>query len=164
MRNEEYVDTSVHRVMAALNPWLSLTDLGRIYGISAIHCGRILEQQGWRDRRGRPTPAALEADAASCAGTHGQGRTVFWSRAICSELLESKGYAPMSRNVQIEQWTQLLEALQLGSPSISATPDQMAEEMPTELVDDVNQQLAVRGCSYRVSRHQRQASRSASAC
>ena len=116
------------------------------------------------DRRGRPTPAALEAEAASCAGTHGQGRTVFWSRAICSELLESKGYAPMSRNVQIEQWTQLLEALQLGSPSISATPDQMAEEMPTELVEDVNQQLAVRGCSYRVSRHQRQASRSASAC
>ena len=89
---------------------------------------------------------------------------MFWSRAICSKLLESKGYAPMSRNVQIEQWTQLLEALQLGSPSISATPDQMAEEMPTELVEDVNQQLAVRGCSYRVSRHQRQACRSASAC
>ena len=89
---------------------------------------------------------------------------MFWSRAICSDLLESKGYAPMSRNVQIEQWTQLLEAMQLGSPSISATPDQMAEEMPIELVEDVNQQLAVRGCSYRVSRHQRQASRSASAC
>ena len=49
---EEYVVTSVHRVMAALNPWLSLTDLSRIFGISAIHCGRILEQQGWRDRRG----------------------------------------------------------------------------------------------------------------
>ena len=150
--------------MAALNPWLSLTDLGRIYGISAIHCGRILEQQGWRDRRGRPTPAALEADAASCAGTHGQGRTVFWSRAICSKLLESKGYAPMSRNVQIEQWTQLLEALQLGSPSISATPDQMAEEMPKELVADVTQPLAVGGCSRRVRRHQRQACRSAPAC
>ena len=164
MCSEEHVSTQVLRVMAVTPLWLSLTDLGRIYGISAIHCGRILEQQGWRDRRGRPTPAALEADAASCAGTHGQGRTVFWSRAICSKLLESKGYAPMSRNVQIEQWTQLLEALQLGSPSISATPDQMAEEMPTELVEDVNQQLAVRGCSYRVSRHQRQASRSASAC
>ena len=147
--------------MAALNPRLSLTDLGRIYGISAIHCGRILEQHGWRDRRGRPTPAAPEA-AASRAGTHGQATT--WSRLICSELLERIGYAPMSRNVQIEQWTQLLEAMQLGSPSISATPDQMAEEMPSELVEEVNQQLEVRGCSYRVSRHRRQASRSASAC
>ena len=89
---------------------------------------------------------------------------MFWSRAICSELLESKGYAPMSRNVQIEQWTQLLEAMQLGSPSICSTPDQMAEEMPTELVEEVNQQLEVRGCSYRVSRHHRKARRSASAC
>ena len=161
---EEYVSTLVHRVMAALNPWLSLTDLSRIYGISAIHCGRILEQQGWRDRRGRPTHEALEAEAASCAGIHAQGRTVFWSRAICAELLESKGYAPMSRNVQIEQWTQLLEAMQQGSPSITATPDQMAEEMPKDLVDEVNHQLQVRGCSYRVSRHHRQTSRSASAC
>ena len=161
---EEYVGTSVHRVMAAINPWLSLTDLGRIYGISAIHCGRILEQQGWRDRRGRPTPAALEAKAASCAGIHGQGRTVYWSRAICAELFESKGYAPMSRNVQIEQWTQLLEAMQQGSPSITATPDQMAEEMPKDLVDEVNQRLEVRGCSYRVNRHHRPASHSASAC
>ena len=164
MCNEEYVDTSVHRVMAALNPWLSLTDLGRIYGISAIHCGRILEQQGWRDRRGRPTPAALDIQAATSAGPHGQGRTVFWNRAICAELLASMGYAPMSRSLQIEQWTQLLEAMQTGSPSISATPDQMAEEMPNELVEEVNHQLAARGCSYRVSPHNRQASRRASAC
>ena len=77
---EEHEINPVHPVlMAAINPWLSLTDLGRIYGISAIHCGRILEQQGWRDRRGRPTPAALEieaatnqdpmAKAAQCSGT-----------------------------------------------------------------------------------------------
>ena len=78
---------------------------------------------------------------------------MFWSRSLCTELLNSKGYTPMSRSVQVEQWTQLLEALQLGSPSISATADQMAEEMPTELVEDVNHQLKVRGCSYRVPPH-----------
>jgi len=162
---EEHEINPVHPVlMAAINPWLSLTDLGRIYGISAIHCGRIMEQQGWRDRRGRPTPAALEIEAATNAGPHGQGRTVFWNRAVCAELLEGMGYAPMSRSLQIEQWTQLLEAMQTGSPSISATPDQMAEEMPNELVEEVNHQLAARGCSYRVSPHNRQASRRASAC
>ena len=64
---EEYVSILDHRVMAAFNPWLSLTDLGRIYGISAIHCGRILEQQGWRDRRGRPTQEALEAEKIAVA-------------------------------------------------------------------------------------------------
>ena len=64
---------SVHRVMAATTSWLSLTDLGRIYGISAIHCGKTLEHQGWRDRRGRPTQSALDANAAMQTGPHGQG-------------------------------------------------------------------------------------------
>ena len=100
-----------------------------------------------------PTPAALEAGAASSVGPYGQGRSVFWSRPLCTELLNSNGYTPMSRSLQVEQWTQLLEALQLGSPSISATADQMAEEMPSELVEDVNRQLKVRGCSYRVPPH-----------
>ena len=145
--------------MAVNSPWLCLAELGRIYGISAFHCGRILENHGWRDRRGRPTPTALEAGAASSVGPHRQGRNVFWSRSLCTELLNSKGYTPMSRSVQVEQWTQLLEALQLGSPSISATADQMAEEMPNELVEDVNHQLKVRGCSYRVPPHHNSAKR-----
>ena len=145
--------------MADNSSWLCLAELGRIYGISAFHCGRILENHGWRDRRGRPTPAALEAGAASSVGTHGQGRHVFWSRSLCTELLNSNGYTPISRSLQVEQWTQLLEALQLGSPSISATADQMAEEMPNELMEDVNHQLKVRGCSYRVPPHHNSAKR-----
>ena len=145
--------------MADNSPWLCLAELGRIYGISAFHCGRILENHGWRDRRGRPTPAALEAGAASSVGPHGQGRHVFWSRSLCTELLNSNGYTPISRSLQVEQWTQLLEALQLGSPSISATADQMAEEMPNELMEDVNHQLQVRGCSYRVPHHHNSAKR-----
>ena len=145
--------------MADNSPWLCLAELGRIYGISALHCGRILEHHGWRDRRGRPTPAALEARAASSVGPHGQGRHVFWSRSLCTELLNSNGYTPISRSLQVEQWTQLLEALQLGSPSISATADQMAEEMPNELMEDVNHQLKVRGCSYRVPPHHNSAKR-----
>ena len=145
--------------MADNSPWLCLAELGRIYGISAFHCGRILENYGWRDRRGRPTPAALEAGAASSVGPHGQGRHVFWSRSLCTELLNSNGYTPISRSLQVEQWTQLLEALQLGSPSISATADQMAEEMPNELMEDVNHQLKVRGCSYRVPPHHNSAKR-----
>ena len=78
---------SVHRVMAATTSLLSLTDLGRIYGISAIHCGKTLEHQGWRDRRGRPTQSALDANAAMQTGPHGQGRTVLLNRAVFSQLL-----------------------------------------------------------------------------
>jgi hypothetical protein len=65
----------------------------------------------------------------------------------------------MSRSLQIEQWTQLLEALQLGSPSITATADQMAEEMPGELLEDVNHKLAERGCRYQVTPRPLHASR-----
>jgi hypothetical protein len=56
----------------------------------------------------------------------------------------------VSLSRQIDQWSQLLEAMQSGSPSITSTADQMAEDMPSELVDGVNQQLAERGCSFRV--------------
>jgi hypothetical protein len=30
--------------------WLSLTDLGRIFGISAVHCGRLLSDAGLRQQ------------------------------------------------------------------------------------------------------------------
>ena len=82
--------------MAATTSWLSLTDLGRIYGISAIHCGKTLEHQGWRDRRGRPTQSALDANAAMQTGPHGQGRTVLWNRTVCSELLEPVSYTHLT--------------------------------------------------------------------
>lgn len=136
--------------MVAGTNWLSLTDLGRIYGISAIHCGRALQHQGWRDRHGQPTSLAFEAGAAFVNGSHCHTRSSLWNVEICSALLERKGYQQMSRSNQIEQWTQLLEALEEGSPSINATPEQMAEDLPKELVDDVNVQLAQRGCRFRV--------------
>ena len=77
--------------MAATTSWLSLTDLGRIYGISAIHCGKTLEHQGWRDRRGRPTQSALDANAAMQTGPHGQGRPVLGTRPVGGQLLKKKG-------------------------------------------------------------------------
>ena len=130
--------------------WISLNDLGRCYGISAIHCGKILNQQGWRDRRGQPTAEAFKAEAARHLGPHGQAQSVVWSQELCGYLLEGNGLQAVSLSRQIDQWSQLLEAMQSGSPSITATAAQMAEEMPNELVDGVNQQLAERGCSFRV--------------
>ena len=130
--------------------WISLNDLGRFHGISAIHCGKILNQQGWRDRRGQPTAEAFKSEAARHLGPHGQTQSVVWNQELCGDLLETKGHQPVSLSRQIDQWSQLLEAMQSGSPSITSTADQMAEDMPSELVDGVNQQLAERGCSFRV--------------
>ena len=130
--------------------WISLNDLGRFYGISAIHCGKILNQRGWRDRRGQPSTEALKVQAARHLGPHGQTQSVVWNQELCGGLLEANGHQPVSLSRQIDQWSQLLEAMQSGSPSITATAAQMAEDMPNELVDGVNQQLAERGCSFRV--------------
>ena len=107
--------------MAPTATWLSLTDLGLIYGISANHCGRALQQQGWRDRHGRPTPGALQIGAAFPHGPLNPSRTALWNDSICRAFLEKTGYQPISRSLKIDQWAQLLAALEEGSPSINLT-------------------------------------------
>ncbi len=136
--------------MATSSNWLNLTDLGRLYGISALRCGRELQYQGWRDRYGRPTPEALEAGAASEHGPNNPPRAALWNTKLCSELLEKIGFQPISKKLQIEQWVSLLEAINEGSPSINTTTDQMAEELPSDLVEDVNTQLKLRGSNFKV--------------
>ena len=41
-------------------PWLTLTDLGRLFGISAVFCGKLLSEAGLRDPDGMPNDAALD--------------------------------------------------------------------------------------------------------
>ncbi len=135
--------------------WLNLTDLGNIYGISPIKCGRTLEENGWRDQHGRPTQGALLAGAVSTEKTQKLTDTTLWHADICKALLERNGFIPVSRASRIAQWTQLLEALEEGSPSINTTAEQMAEELPKELIQEVNAQLAERGCHFRVKDNSR---------
>ncbi len=61
----------------------------------------------------------------------------------------------------IGQWADLLSALFAGAPGVSASAEDMASELPDDLVPPVNAELLQRGCSFQV---QRQASRRASAC
>ncbi|MEN9767157.1 hypothetical protein [Vulcanococcus sp.] len=52
----------------------------------------------------------------------------------------------------VEQWASLLEVLSGGCASVSTSAEQMAEELPAELVDPVNAELRQLGCSFQVSR------------
>ena len=131
--------------------WLSLTDLGQLFGISSTHCGRALDRSGWRDRHGRPTATAVEAGAANSSGSNVQPRTAVWNSKVCSTLLQSQGYKRITRAQHVKQWVALLEALSEGSASITTTPEQMAEELPSELVADVNAQLSSRGCRFQAT-------------
>ncbi|MEY3750257.1 MAG: hypothetical protein RLZZ186_676 [Cyanobacteriota bacterium] len=131
--------------------WLSLTDLGRIYGISAVHCGRLLSEAGLRDSSGQPSRHALRCGCAIRGHQpHAHGPTQ-WHRQHCRAAFERAGLQPIQRTTLVQQWAQLLSALTEGSPSISTSADQMAEDLPSELVDPVNAELRDIGCSFQVS-------------
>jgi len=62
----------------------------------------------------------------------------------------SRGGTPGRHSRLVCQWAELLSALDEGLPSISTSADQMAEELPSELVEAVNTKLRERGASYQV--------------
>jgi len=129
--------------------WLSLTELGRLYGISAVHTGRVLDQAGLRLKGGSPTASALEAGLALCQhpGHHHQA---LWSHQGCAPYLESQGLEPLQQRTLVGLWADLLSALQQGAPAISVSAEEMAGDMPRELVRPVNRALRDRGCSFQV--------------
>ncbi|QEY32734.1 hypothetical protein EVJ50_11360 [Synechococcus sp. RSCCF101] len=132
--------------------WLSLDDLAHLFGLSSRACAQQLSQAGLRLSGGAPSAEAIRTGAAR--RSHG-GRTTgpkLWNREVCSTALGARGLQPVSLAERVRQWADLLEALVHGSPSISLSADQMAEDVPSELVEPVNRQLQHDGCSYRVRR------------
>jgi len=132
------------------SPWLTLTDLGRLYGISAVHCGRLLQDAGLRSREGLPTAQALRRGCAPSQPQPFQAGEPIWHRQHCRQAFEAVGLVTVQRASLVQQWAALLSALSEGSPSISTSAAQMAEELPDELVDPVNRELQALGCSFQV--------------
>lgn len=143
-----------HRAAAAGNAplsaeWLSLTDLGRVYGISAVHTGKLLVAAGLRLVDGDPSPAALETGLAQRqhSGQHPQS---LWNRQGCAPHLEGQGVIPQKERTLVSLWADLLAALQQGAPDIATSAEEMADEIPGDLVQPVNRELRERGCSFQV--------------
>ena len=134
---------------APANDWLSLTELGRLYGISAVQTGRLLVLAGLRSPEGQPTARALREGVALCPhpGDHHQA---LWSRHGCAAPLERQGVELQQQRSLVGLWADLLSALQQGSPSICVSAEEMADDMPQELVRPVNRELRQRGCSFQV--------------
>lgn len=143
--------------------WLTLTDLGRLYGISAMHCGRLLQDAGLRNREGMPTTKALQSGCASAPHRKLHGGEPIWHRQHCRKAFEAAGLVTVQRASLVQQWAALLSALTEGSPSISTSADQMAEDLPGDLVDPVNVELRELGCSFQVQRAGRPLSRAGGA-
>lgn len=134
--------------------WISLTELGRLYGVSAMQAGRMLCEAGLRHPGGEPTARALNHGLAQVQHPHNHRQT-FWNRRGCSARLERQGLLPMRQQTMVGLWVELLSALQQGCPWISVTAEEMADEMPRELVAPVNRELRERGLPFQVSQRLR---------
>jgi hypothetical protein len=129
--------------------WLSLTDLGRVYGISAVHTGKLLVAAGLRQADGDPSSTAIEAGLAQRQHS-GQHRQALWHRQGCAPHLEGQGVMPQQERTLVGLWADLLAALQQGAPDIVTSAEEMADEIPGDLVQPVNRELRERGCSFQV--------------
>ena len=132
--------------------WLTLSGLRHRFGLSARHCGRVLDHEGWRDHSGHPTQAAMTAGAAQQHNSHHHIPSNRWNVDICAAVLSSHGQRPIKRSERVSQWVTLLKAKEEGSASISTSTDQMAEDLPMNLIEEVNLQLSHRGCRFQVQR------------
>jgi hypothetical protein len=65
--------------------------------------------------------------------------------------LERQGLVPAKQRSLVGLWADLLAALQQGSPDIAVSAEEMAGDIPGDLVLPVNQELRARGCSFQVS-------------
>jgi len=141
-------------------PWVTLTDLGRRYGLSAVICGRLLSEAGLRDADGLPNERALTEGIAFRRPEANANRSSLWHAERCGRLfdnlgvqplgIEPLGLQPLDDNRLVQQWADLLAALAEGSDAISTTPDQMAEDLPGHLVPAVNDRLQLLGVTYRL--------------
>ena len=149
----------------ARSAWLTLTHLGRLYGVSAVQCGRLLSAAGLRQADGTPTPAALQGGLAHRGHP---GGNLLWERNRCGALLEAAGLSQPGRRLLIDQWAELLSALIAGAAAVNVSAQDMAGEIPEDLVPPVNAELRRRGCSFQVQPRAGQvppqARRNASAC
>ncbi len=132
--------------MKSHSSWISLNELSRIYGISETMCGIALENQGWCDQVGNPTNGALTAGAACLKNfPRSLSKKALWNPMVCKEALQKE-----QESLKIERWAQLLETLEQGCPAIITTTEQMAKEVPDELIDKVNIKLTNNGCDFQV--------------
>lgn len=132
--------------------WLSLTALGRVYGISAVQCGRLLQAAGARERDGAPSSRALRGGLAKPGPSSRNSSGTLWSRGGCGALLEDQGLESAAERRLVNQWADLLEALQQSAAAlVSSSAEDLASELPRNLVAPVNAALLQRGCEWQLA-------------
>lgn len=145
-----FFDASVMSANRSIPEWLTLTEIGRLYGISAVHAGKLLQAAGLRQLDGLPSPEALRLGLAhrrhSCPS-----RQTLWNREGCAPHLESQGLRPRSQRQLVDLWVDLISDLQQGAPAVVMSAEEVVADLPADLVAPVNRRLRERGCSFQVT-------------
>jgi len=131
--------------------WVSLTALGRLYGISAVQCGRLLCEAGLRQANGSATSLAVQQGLAHENQPSRPRHGPLWAPQACGPIFEARGLRPMATQTLVQQWVTLLSALAEGTPAISTTAAEMATELPSQLVAPVNEGLRAVGSAFQVA-------------
>ena len=145
----QHLRSNASRPLSGTAPeWVSLGDLGRPYGLSALEIGRLLVQAEWRDANGEATIRALAKGVARRLPS-GQNHPAIWHRKGCTHWLESRQLGRRQPD-RIGLWAELLAALDQGEPAIAESAQEMALEIPSELVSSVNAALRSKGSRFQV--------------
>jgi hypothetical protein len=137
--------------------WVSLAELGRSQGLPATHVARRLAEAGLRESSGEPTATALDAGLARHRHPVQPSRPL-WHRRGCAAHLELQLEEPRLREQLVALWADLLTALQQASASVTdSAVEEMAAEIPSDLVKPVNRELRQRGSALQVRSRLRKA-------
>ncbi len=120
-----------------------------MYGVSAQHIDQVLQAAGLLHLDGAPTAEALRRGLAqrrhSCPS-----RPTLWNREGCAPHLERQGLRPRRQPQLVDLWADLLSALQQGGHAVVMTAEDIAAEIPADLVGPVNSKLRELGCGFQV--------------
>lgn len=125
--------------------WVNQTNLGRLFGLSAIAVGKILTSHGLKDGGGATSKALSEGWATSTPLKDG---TPFfmWNRDRCAELM-GKSHQRLSRvdvavNDVLKMIERAQECLDEGDDKMaSLIYDCMYDEVPEDIVDRVRERI-----------------------
>jgi len=104
-----------------------------------------------RRRHGRSTAAPRPSGtAAPSASTPASISRPFGTAGAEPPHLEGQGGVAQKQRTLIALWAELLATLHQGVPSIAVSAEEMAGDIPSELVQPVNRALHARGCRFQV--------------
>jgi hypothetical protein len=129
--------------------WLTPKEIGRVYGVSAHHIDQVLLAAGLRHRDGGPTAVALRRGLAQRRHSTPSQPTL-WNREGCAPHLERQGLRPRRQPQLVDLWADWLSALQQGGDVVVMSAEDIAAEIPPDLVGEVNNRLRERGCGFEV--------------